>query len=188
MKRLFLTVAFTIALLAGSGVAWAKGEVVAIGISGGGLQSEVRLPAGGDDVLYDWLYIPPAARPRGVSYRVVFYMRLSPEHELFPTNPMTYYPASTGRPAMLLISDGRTTMTPVSPRPALERLINSAIAQGLGAGAVSARMAGKLARDDGASSRFPGGVAALILGVAAFVLTRRGTVRSGRRLVHAGRA
>jgi hypothetical protein len=115
-----------IALAATSGVASAKGNLVEIGISGGGIGREVRIVASNEDFSSGW---GAPQRPSAERfYTVTFYVSLPGEGRVFPASPMRYYPARGALPAVFMQGDGSHWSNWTRSSASLARRLDDAIA------------------------------------------------------------
>lgn len=172
MRRIVIVCAFAAAVTTAA-PAFAKGDLVEIGVSGGGLTREVRIPGSNADAPSRWG--APASSSNDPYYVVVFYVRIPGESRLFATSPMRYYPGDGGRPAVLRyedISPSQRHLTWMLPGASLARRLDAAI---------SSRRAGRSPTALVTSWPLVGlDVIVLVLFLAVVRLVRRGGVKLGR--------
>lgn len=173
MKRTVLTLAIVAIALVAPGVASAKGDLVEIGVWGGGLRHEIRIGATNQDYASEW------GAPRRLAtepyYWVRFYVQLPGDRRAYPSNPERYYPARGRLPAVVMMGDGSRavdwrnwTYVPAS----LAGRLDDAISAGLGRRVVSAD-------PDRFVTSWPllGVDVAILLAIVAGVLVLRGWLR-----------
>ncbi|MGH2728423.1 MAG: hypothetical protein ACRDKS_15750 [Actinomycetota bacterium] len=105
MKHCFVVATILWVMLAWTAPASAKGEVVEVGISGGDLRGEVRVPADSADLTWK---VGPAAGAVATPYKLTVYMRLTtnpPQVRAISTYDLLLDPA--GRAGRLMYADGR---------------------------------------------------------------------------------
>ncbi len=176
MRRVLLAGVLGIGVVV-PGVAHAKGNIVAFGISGGAIPSEVRVIAGNGDLV--WGVEPPRGRTP-TPFRLTVYMWLAtdPPQER-ATESFELHPPKNGRPVQLRYLGSDEWLG----------LSNEAAAR------VEAVLAGVVPPRPGATERNPAGAGSpmalavlLALVLTVWVLASCGAIRSGRRLARAGRA
>lgn len=174
-RRLLLAGIIGAALIA-SGPASAKGQVVAFGISGGEMPSEVRVAADNDDLVYG---VEPLRGRTSTPYRLTLYMWLAtyPQQERAVRTYELYAPQD-GWPAQLRDVENDQWL---GLRNEAAARVETVLATVVPASPT------REARTDAPSAPAPaaGTIAAVVvLMVAAFA--RRTAIRSGRRRARAG--
>lgn len=176
-RRLILAGIVAVALVA-PGAASAKGDVVAFGISGGRIPSEVRVTAGNNDLVYG---VEPMRARAATPYRLTLYMMLAtdpPEERALWTYEL--YPPEDGWPAQLRDAENDEWLGLRNEAAArVEAVLATAVP-------VSAPRGTRKDPAGAAPSVAVAIAAGLLLGVA--TLARRGAIRSERRLARGGRA